>query len=104
MTALDLSNFEQCLNALSLAVPVPQFAGADTFRRPRDLCRTYLAELLSNLVGCDREVAFKSIQLPNNIDLGDLAIIIPKLRGGSNSGGDVVELINTVRLLYTYPA
>ncbi|CAO2649058.1 Nn.00g100070.m01.CDS01 [Neocucurbitaria sp. VM-36] len=84
---------EQTLESLSLSVPVPQVETAEVLLNPLDLCRTYLAQILSDIVGCDIADAYRSIQWPNNIFNGDLAVILPRLRHGAKAEAVAAELM-----------
>lgn len=98
MATLCLPDLERALNALSLGGPVPSFAEADVLGNPLDVCRSYLAGLLCDLIDCDPKVAYNSIQWPNNIDAGDLAIILPKLYPGVKPDEAAIDLMAKVRI------
>lgn len=85
------------LESLNLNVPIPEIEAAEVLVNPLDVCRTYLAEILADIAGCDIEAAYKSIQWPNNIFNGDLAVILPKLRPGAKADALAVELMEKVR-------
>lgn len=88
---------ERCLSALNLASPLPNVATADMLANPLDLCRVHLAGILAKTLDCDIEAAYKSIQWPNNIFNGDLAVVLPKLRPGSKADVIATELLKKVR-------
>lgn len=88
---------ERSLAALNLTVPVPGVKSADVLVNPLDVIRTYLAEILADIAGCDIEAAYKSIQWPNNIFNGDLTVILPKLRPKAKADEIAVELMEKVR-------
>ena len=92
-----MNALEQSLASLSLSVPVPGVKEAELLANPLDIFRTYLAEILAEITGCEVQAAYKSIQWPNNIFNGDLAVILPKLRPGAKSDEVAVELLEKVR-------
>jgi arginyl-tRNA synthetase len=95
---LRMDVLEQSLSSLDLNFPIPDVKDAEVLANPLDVYRTYLALILADAVGCDIDVAYKSIQWPNNIFNGDLAVILPKLRPGAKADEVAVELIKKVRL------
>ncbi|KAF2630857.1 arginyl-tRNA synthetase [Macroventuria anomochaeta] len=82
MTTLNQVGLTQLLESLSISAPTLKVVDATILSNPLDLCRTTLAELLSGLVDCDVQTAYKSIQWPNNIFNGDLSVTVPKLCPG----------------------
>jgi hypothetical protein len=96
---LKMEALEQSLGSLDLNVPVPNVNDADVLANPLDVYRTYLAQVLADTIGCDMNVAYKSIQWPNNISGGDLAVILPKLRLGAKADEVTIELMKKVRTL-----
>ena len=82
MSTLEHAGLVQLLERLSISTPIPQVMNAAVLSNLLDLCRTTLAELLSGLVDCDLETAYRSIQWPNNIFNGDLSVTVPKLCPG----------------------
>ena len=85
MTTQTVVSLEDLLGALGAKTPIPPYPAADVLLRPLDIGRSYLADLLSNVVGCDGANAFDSIQYPNSIDNGDLAVILPRLNHSSEA-------------------
>jgi arginyl-tRNA synthetase len=94
---------EQSLGSLDLSVPIPEVKNAEVLANPLDVYRTYLAQVLADAVGCDIDVAYKSIQWPNNIFNGDLAVILPKLRPGAKADEVAVELMKKVHTFHFRP-
>ncbi|KAF1838671.1 arginyl-tRNA synthetase [Decorospora gaudefroyi] len=88
---------ERSLGLLSLHVPIPDIEPAEVLANPLDVWRTYLAQILAEIASCDIDVAYKSIQWPNNISNGDLAVILPKLRPGVKADALAFELMEKVR-------
>jgi hypothetical protein len=98
MSTLDQAGLVQLLKQLSISTPIPQVMNAVVLSNPLDLCRTTLAELLSGLVDCNLETAYRSIQWPNNIYQGDLSVTVPKLCPGRKPAELSSQLIDKVRL------
>jgi hypothetical protein len=82
LTTADQGGLEALLRKLGLLVPVPSFAAADILSKPLDIGRSYLADILYNLEKCDRENAFNSIQISNDIESEDLMVRLPKVWPG----------------------
>ncbi|KAF2474683.1 Nucleotidylyl transferase [Lindgomyces ingoldianus] len=83
MPTLSTADLESSLGGLDLNVPLPQFDAANVLDNPLDICRSYLAEILCSLIECDPTVAYNSIQPSNNLENGDLVIILPRLCPGA---------------------
>ena len=81
MTTLELSGLVTKLESLGLG-PIPQFSESHVLNKPLDVGRSYLAEILRNLTECDPNLAYKSIQVPNDIFTADLTVPLPKLSRG----------------------
>ncbi|EDU45394.1 arginyl-tRNA synthetase [Pyrenophora tritici-repentis Pt-1C-BFP] len=88
-----MNALEQSLGSLDLGVPIPQVEGAEVLANPLDIYRTYFGQILAIALDCDISIAYKSIQWPNNISNGDLAVILPKLRPGTKADAVAVELM-----------
>ena len=84
------------LTSLRLNVPVPEIEATHVLSNPLDLYRAYLAELVADIAECDLKTAHRSIHWPNNIDNGDLAVILPKLRPGAKADALAIELTEKV--------
>ena len=82
MATRTIAGLEELLGRLGLKVPHPHSAGTDVLYNPLDIGRSYLADILSSLVEGDAVTAFSSIQWPNNIESGDLSVVLPRLRPG----------------------
>lgn len=63
------------------------------FSNPLDVYRAHLEHTLVEHVGCEEEAASKSIQWPNNIFNGDLAVVLPRLRSGIKPDQLAVEVM-----------
>jgi arginyl-tRNA synthetase len=81
MSTLSLAGLESLLQTLDLGTPLPAFAETDVLNDPLDISRSYLADIVREIVQCNSEQAFNAVQLPNTVDpfAGDLTIILPKL-------------------------
>ncbi|OCT47696.1 Arginine--tRNA ligase, cytoplasmic [Cladophialophora carrionii] len=87
MATLDADSLQILLNGLGVEDPGNSFPSADVLTRPLDIYRAHLAEVLVKLTGCEPQVAYDSIQEPN--DYGDLEVVVPRLR---LKGSDPKEL------------
>ncbi|KAF7452044.1 Arginyl-tRNA synthetase [Pyrenophora tritici-repentis] len=96
-----MNALEQSLGSLDLGVPIPQVEGAEVLANPLDIYRTYFGQILAIALDCDISIAYKSIQWPNNISNGDLAVILPKLRPGTKADAVAVELMEKVHTIQT---
>jgi arginyl-tRNA synthetase len=90
---------EDCLAGLNLNMPTCSLDTSQALANPLDLYRSYLATILAALVDCNDEDAFKSIQWPNNIFNGDLAVVLPKLQPGAKADKLAVALLQKVLVL-----
>jgi hypothetical protein len=84
MSTLTVTDLESHLGGLKLDTPIPRFPTANVLNKPLDISRSYFADILCTLTGCDPAVAYNSIQWPNNISNGDLVVILPKLSQGAD--------------------
>jgi arginyl-tRNA synthetase len=106
MATLDQSGLVTRLEGLGLG-PIPQFAEAQVLNKPLDIGRSYLADVLQSLVECDPDLAFQSIQWPNDIFTADLTVPLPKLSRGSDPKSLGIDLRQRVRYslaLFLYSA
>jgi hypothetical protein len=99
MSTLTTTDLETLLVALGLKTPIPYFPGVDVLNKPLDIARSYLADALSNCVECDPQIAYNSIQWPNNIYNGDLSVILPKLKPGADPDELAFDLMKKVRFM-----
>lgn len=83
MTTQTVASLEEIIGALGAKIPIPSYPAADVLVRPLDIGRSYLADILSAIIEGDTSRAFSSIGLPNNLDPGDLVVILPRLSHGS---------------------
>jgi arginyl-tRNA synthetase len=97
MSTTETDGLAQLLQDLSVAYPSAEpVTELDILSNPLDICRATLAELLSKIVGCDVDDAYKSIQWPNNIFNGDLSVTLPRLSPGRKPNELSSELIDKV--------
>jgi arginyl-tRNA synthetase len=87
---------EQSVASLGLDVPIPGLNASEAVANPLNFYRAYLARVLTEIADCDLDSASKAIQWPNNIDNGDLAVILPKLRPRAKAQEVAFELIDKV--------
>lgn len=91
MATLSSDGLQALLGGVGVESPIPLFPLADLQNSPMDIYLSYLAEILVQLTGCVPQVAYQSIQWPN--DVGDLAVVLPRLRLKDFSPNDLaVEL------------
>jgi len=97
MATLDHSGLATRLEELGLG-PIPQFSEAHVLNKPLDIGRSYLADILGNLIDCDPISAYNSIQWPNDIFTADLTVPLPKLSHGVDPDTFGIDLMERVRL------
>jgi arginyl-tRNA synthetase len=91
-----MDTLEQIVSSLSLGKTSPSSGAANALIYPLDVCRAHLTKLLVDIVNCSEDDAEKSIQWPNNIFSGDLAVILPKLRPGVKADQLAMEIMEKV--------
>jgi len=97
MATQTAASLEELIEALGAKTPIPSYPAANILVRPLDIGRSYLADLLASIVEGDTSNAFNSIQLPSNIDNGDLVVILPRLHPGSDPdefGRSIMQKVN----------
>lgn len=97
MSALTTTDLEVLLGEIGLETPIPSFPAANVLIKPLDIARSYIADSLSSYTECDPNVAYSSIQWPNNIYNGDLSVILPKIKPGADSDELAFDLMKKVR-------
>ncbi|KAH8734455.1 hypothetical protein BGZ61DRAFT_442578 [Ilyonectria robusta] len=60
--------------------PLPQYASNDALTKPVEIWRSYFAKFLSTVVDCDEAVIQEAISSTTETSLGDLALILPRLK------------------------
>jgi hypothetical protein len=78
MATTTPDGLQALLAAVGVEDPIPSFPLADTQNNPLGIYLSYLADTLVELAECEPQVAYESIQWPN--ELGDLAVVLPRLR------------------------
>jgi len=80
MAGPTIVELESLLGGLGLETPVPRFSAADVLARPIDIYRSYLASLLAAALESDPCTIYEAIHSTTDISLGDLAVILPRLK------------------------
>ncbi|KAH7155825.1 hypothetical protein B0J13DRAFT_546435 [Dactylonectria estremocensis] len=70
---------EALLEGLSLD-PLPQYGSNDALTKPVEIWRSYFARFLSTVLDCDESVIQEAISSTTETSLGDLALILPRLK------------------------
>jgi arginyl-tRNA synthetase len=78
MATLSSDGIQALLGGVGVESPIPSFPLADIRNSPMGIYLSYLAEILVQLTECVPQVAYDSIQWPN--DMGDLVVVVPRLR------------------------
>lgn len=93
----NMSALEAQLGSLGLDSPLPELSTVDILTKPLDIYRAHLASLVATAVGCDVSDAYKAIT-SSDFSLGDLAVILPRLRSTTGESGNLaVEITHKVR-------
>jgi arginyl-tRNA synthetase len=106
MSTLHVNGLQRLLRALSVDETTfsSDSASGDVLANPLDVFRSVLADLLANILACDPQSAYNSIQWPNNIFNGDLSVTLPKLCPGRKPDETSSELVNKVDMSCNRPA
>ena len=86
MSSLTRSGLEDLVAALALdaglqlKTPIPQAKAADVLTKPGDIYRSYLADILSDIIDCDAETIYEAINPSGDPAQGDLTVAVPRLR------------------------
>ncbi|KAJ0160186.1 Arginine--tRNA ligase, cytoplasmic [Colletotrichum tanaceti] len=104
MATLSIAGLQTSLERLSLDTPLPSFPVADVLVRPLDIFRSYIAQIVAEAAQCDPAVAYEAIQSTAAISMGDLAVILPRLKI-KGKGVAAAELLSKFpnSPLYTFP-
>lgn len=78
MATLSSDGLQALLGEVGVESPIPPFPLADIQNSPMGIYLSYLAEILVQLTECVPQVAYDSIQWPN--EFGDLVVVLPRLR------------------------
>jgi len=96
MSTLEPDGLSNLLEGLSIASTTLDSIDASGLANPLDICRASLADILSKIIDCDRDDAYKAVQWPNNIFNGDLSVTLPRLRPGCKPNELSSELVDKV--------
>ncbi|KAH3954958.1 arginine--tRNA (Arg) ligase [Parastagonospora nodorum] len=88
-----MNTLEQIVSSLGLINASSDGEAAEALVYPLHVCRAHLTKLLVDVAGCSEDDAHKSIQWPNNIFSGDLAVVLPRLRPGSQVDQLAMEIM-----------
>ncbi|KAI8154033.1 Arginine--tRNA ligase [Colletotrichum sp. SAR 10_70] len=104
MATLSITGLHSSLERLSLDTPLPSFPPADVLVRPLDIFRSYIAKIVAEVTGCDPALAYEAIQTTAAISMGDLAVILPRLKIKANAEVAAELLAKFPKSpLYTFP-
>jgi arginyl-tRNA synthetase len=78
MATRSSDGLQALLRGVGVENAVPSFPLANIQNSLMDIYLSYLAGILVQLTGCEPQVAYESIQWPN--ELGDLVVVLPRLR------------------------
>jgi arginyl-tRNA synthetase len=78
MATLSSQGVQALLTEVGVESQIPSFEFTDIQNSPMSIYLSYVADILVQLTECTPQVAFESIQWPN--ELGDLVIVSPRLR------------------------
>lgn len=90
MASCSPQGLQNLLGEVGVRGSIPEFASADVLNKPSDIYVSLLADILVQLTGCDRQVAYDSIATA--ADGWDLVAVLARLR----LGGDPRELAQHV--------
>ncbi|WEW61467.1 arginyl-tRNA synthetase [Emydomyces testavorans] len=68
------------LQILGGEIPVPDFPAVNIVDNPVDIYRSFLADTVQRLTGCDKDAAYDAIQRTSSANNGDLVLVVPRLR------------------------
>lgn len=68
------------LKSLGIESSVSEHANSHLLQNPIDIYRSYLVDLLTPLIDAKSQLIYESLQWTNNLDYGDLVLVVPKLR------------------------
>ncbi|QSS61210.1 arginyl-tRNA synthetase [Histoplasma capsulatum] len=95
MGTLTIQGLETHLQDLGLEIPIPAFPTANIISNPVDLYRCYVAEVVKQVVNCNEDIAYNSIQRTQVLAHGDVVLVVARLRlKGVNIDQVAVDLSN----------
>ena len=96
MATLSPTGLRALLGGLEVESSIPSFDFTDSKNSPMSIYLSYLVDILVQLSDCTPQVAYQSIQWPN--ESGDLVIVAPRLRIKDTDASElVVDLKKRVR-------
>ena len=78
MASYTLQGLQNLLEEVGVSGSIPEFASADVLSCPTDIYLSILADIIVQLTGCDRQVAYDSVAI--GTDVWDLVTVIARLR------------------------
>ncbi len=101
MSTFSSEGLHGLLDGVGAECPVPSFAVADVQNSPMDIYLSYLADVLAKHTDCEPQVAYDSIQGPD--EFCDLVVVVPRLRlEAINPAELALNLNRNVRSLALY--
>jgi arginyl-tRNA synthetase len=96
MSESETEGIERAVAALNLSPPIANKEAAPSTTNPLELCRASLTCVLAEITECNEADIRKSIQWPNNVFNGDLAVILPKMKLGTKADKMATEIMEKV--------
>ena len=88
----ESSKIASQLHKLGVQTPIPEYGDAQVLVNPIDIYRCYLTEAVAQiLTDVDPQLIYDSIQYTNNLNHGDLVVIVPRLRIKGAKPADVAK-------------
>ncbi|KAF3481831.1 arginyl-tRNA synthetase [Arthroderma uncinatum] len=95
MSSLSLQGLESLLQALGVQTPVPRFTRANVVSSPIDIYRSYVANTIHKLTGCNEEVAYDAVQWASAATNADLMLVTARLKiKGTNPNQLAQDLVS----------
>lgn len=79
------------LQGLSLD-PMPEYASSDALTKPVEIWRSYFTKAISTMVDCDVATIHEAISSTTETSLGDLALILPRLKLKNHDNNSLKKL------------
>lgn len=80
MSPLTVEALNGVLEANGVTRAIPLLEGANINVNPMDIYKSYLAQAIVQSTACDTKVALDAIQFPNEAGMGDLVLVLPRLK------------------------
>ena len=78
MATLTFEGIQNMLGELGVEIPILSFPQADIQNSPMGIYLSHVADILVQITDCAPQVAYDSIQWPN--DSADFEVVVPRLR------------------------